>query len=155
MQRGFPYLITIMGGSIRKVLAWQVSNTMDVGFCVERQHLAASPSADHDAPAVDLGADTCQLSSCEEPIDTGSNFTGSASMLVTQVRSSGSNSQIFPQSFCDGSPANRSSIHAKVTVALSWALLPWSPPGKSTYRTGRRSRHARLAKALVTPADTT
>ena len=35
MRRGFLYLAAVMDWATRKVLAWRVSNTMDVGFCVE------------------------------------------------------------------------------------------------------------------------
>src|SRR3954468_23660891 len=35
MRRGFLYLIAVMDWATRKVLAWRVSNTMDVAFCVE------------------------------------------------------------------------------------------------------------------------
>ena len=35
MRRGFLYLVAIMDWATRKVLARRVSNTMDVGFCVE------------------------------------------------------------------------------------------------------------------------
>jgi putative transposase len=35
MRRGFLYLVAIMDWSTRKVLAWRLSNTMDVGFCLE------------------------------------------------------------------------------------------------------------------------
>ena len=34
MRRGFLYLVAIMDWAMRKVLAWRLSNTMDVGFCV-------------------------------------------------------------------------------------------------------------------------
>ena len=34
MRRGFLYLVAIMDWATRKVLAWRLSNTMDVGFCV-------------------------------------------------------------------------------------------------------------------------
>ena len=34
MARGFLYLVAIMDWSSRAVLAWRLSNTMDVGFCV-------------------------------------------------------------------------------------------------------------------------
>jgi hypothetical protein len=34
MRRGFLYLVVIMDWATRKVLAWRLSNTMDVGFCV-------------------------------------------------------------------------------------------------------------------------
>ena len=34
MPRGFLYLVAIMDWSSRAVLAWRLSNTMDVGFCV-------------------------------------------------------------------------------------------------------------------------
>ena len=35
MRRGFLYLVAVMDWSTRKVLSWRVSNTMDVGFCME------------------------------------------------------------------------------------------------------------------------
>lgn len=35
MRRGFLYLVAVMDGATRKVLAWRVSNTMDVEFCLE------------------------------------------------------------------------------------------------------------------------
>ena len=34
MRRGFLYLVAVMDWYSRKVLAWRVSNTMDVAFCV-------------------------------------------------------------------------------------------------------------------------
>ena len=35
MRRGFLYLVAVMDWATRKVLAWRVSNTMDVEFCTE------------------------------------------------------------------------------------------------------------------------
>jgi len=35
MRRGFLYLVAIIDWYSRKVLSWRLSNTMDVGFCVE------------------------------------------------------------------------------------------------------------------------
>jgi len=35
MRRGFLYLVAVMDWASRKVLAWRVSNTMDVAFCIE------------------------------------------------------------------------------------------------------------------------
>jgi putative transposase len=35
MQRGFLYLVAIMDWYGRKVLAWRLSNTVDVEFCIE------------------------------------------------------------------------------------------------------------------------
>jgi putative transposase len=35
MAPGFVYLVAIMDWSSRKVLSWRVSNTLDLGFCVE------------------------------------------------------------------------------------------------------------------------
>ena len=34
MKRGFLYLVAVMDWASRKVLAWQLSNTMDADFCV-------------------------------------------------------------------------------------------------------------------------
>lgn len=38
MRRGFGYLVVIMDWHSRAVLAWRISNTLDVGFCVEALH---------------------------------------------------------------------------------------------------------------------
>jgi len=35
MRRGFLYLVAIIDWYSRKVLSWQISNAMDVGFCIE------------------------------------------------------------------------------------------------------------------------
>jgi len=35
MRRGFLYLVAVMDWHSRKVLAWRLSNTMDVSFCIE------------------------------------------------------------------------------------------------------------------------
>jgi len=35
VRRGFLYLVAIMDWATRKVLAWQLSNTLDASFCVE------------------------------------------------------------------------------------------------------------------------
>ena len=35
MARGFLYLVAIMDWYSRYVLAWKLSNTLEVGFCVE------------------------------------------------------------------------------------------------------------------------
>lgn len=35
VRRGFLYLVAVMDWASRHVLAWRLSNTMDVGFCVE------------------------------------------------------------------------------------------------------------------------
>jgi len=35
MAKGFVYLVAVMDWCSRKVLSWRLSNTMDVGFCVE------------------------------------------------------------------------------------------------------------------------
>ena len=35
VQRGFLYLVAIMDWATRHVLAWRLSNTMDVRFCIE------------------------------------------------------------------------------------------------------------------------
>jgi putative transposase len=34
MRRGFLYLVAVMDWATRKVLSWQVSNTMDADFCI-------------------------------------------------------------------------------------------------------------------------
>ena len=42
MNRGFMYLVVVMDWYSRKILSWQVSNTMDADFCVEALQEALS-----------------------------------------------------------------------------------------------------------------
>ena len=35
MRKGFLYLVAIMDWFTRKVLAWRISNTLEVDFCLE------------------------------------------------------------------------------------------------------------------------
>ena len=35
MQRGFVYLVSVLDWATRRVLAWQLSNTLSADFCVE------------------------------------------------------------------------------------------------------------------------
>jgi len=69
MRRGFLYLVAIMDWATRKVLAWRVSNTMDVGFCVEALKEAL---ARHGKPEI-------------FNTDQGSQFTGFAFTGVLQA----------------------------------------------------------------------
>ncbi len=66
MRRGFLYLVAIMDWWSRKVLAWRLSNTMEVDFCVEALEAAL---ARHGKPEI-----------CNS--DQGSQFT---SLAFTQV----------------------------------------------------------------------
>ena len=66
MRRGFLYLVAIMDWWSRKVLAWRLSNTMDVDFCVEALEAAL---ARHGKPEIFNS-------------DQGSQFT---SVAFTQV----------------------------------------------------------------------
>ncbi len=66
MRRGFLYLVAIMDWASRKVLAWRLSNTMDVDFCVEALEAAL---ARHGKPEIFNS-------------DQGSQFT---SVAFTQV----------------------------------------------------------------------
>jgi putative transposase len=42
MALGFMYLVAIMGWFSRYVVAWAVSNTLDVGFCLDAVEHALS-----------------------------------------------------------------------------------------------------------------
>ena len=43
MRRGFLYLVAVMDWATRKVLAWRVSNTLEVEFCLEALEEALEP----------------------------------------------------------------------------------------------------------------
>src|SRR6187551_498841 len=46
MARGFLYLVVIMDWVSRAVLAWRLSNALDVDFCVERSRTRSRAMAD-------------------------------------------------------------------------------------------------------------
>ena len=66
MRRGFLYLVAIMDWASRRVLAWRLSNTLDVDSCVEALEQAL---ARHGKPEIFNS-------------DQGSQFT---SLAFTQV----------------------------------------------------------------------
>ena len=49
VSRGFLYLVAVMDWASRYVLAWRLSNTLDVGFCTDALDEAL---ARHGAPAI-------------------------------------------------------------------------------------------------------
>ncbi len=56
VQRGFLYLVAIMDWATRHVLAWRLSNTMDVRFCVEALNEALSGYGKPDIFNTDQGS---------------------------------------------------------------------------------------------------
>jgi len=68
MQGGFVYLVAVMDWYSRKVLAWEVSNTMDDSFCVSALESAIRR---YGAPGI-------------FNTDQGSQFTGKAFIKVLQ-----------------------------------------------------------------------
>ncbi len=65
MRRGFLYLVAVMDWASRRVLAWRLSNTMDVEFCIEALEEAL---ARHGPPGI---FDTDQGSQFTSPRFTG------------------------------------------------------------------------------------
>ena len=69
MRRGLLYLVAIMDWATRKVLAWRVSNTMDVRCCVEALEEALSrygrPEIFNTRPANKGVVDLCRKSSAK------------------------------------------------------------------------------------------
>jgi putative transposase len=68
LARGFVYLVAIIDWYSRKVLAWQVSNTMDTGFCLDCLNAALH---DYGAPGI-------------FNTDQGSQFTSAAWIKLLQ-----------------------------------------------------------------------
>ena len=71
MRRGFLYLVAIMDWWSRKVLAWRLSNTMDVDFCVEALEAAL---ARHGKPKIfnsDQGSQFTSLAFTQALKDAG------------------------------------------------------------------------------------
>ena len=71
MRRGFLYLVAIMDWHSRRVLAWRLSNTMDVTFCTEALEEAL---ARHGKPGIfntDQGSQFTSLSFTQVLMDAG------------------------------------------------------------------------------------
>jgi putative transposase len=68
MRRGFVYLAAVMDWETRRVLAWQLSNSMTVDFCLEAVDAAIR---DYGVPEI--------LNT-----DQGSQFTGTAFVDLVQ-----------------------------------------------------------------------
>lgn len=62
MARGFLYLVAVMDWHTRKVLSWQLSNTLDSVFCVETLHDALARYGPPEIFNTDQG---CQFTSTE------------------------------------------------------------------------------------------
>lgn len=62
MRHGFLYLVAIMDWYSRKVLAWRLSNTLDVGFCVDALKDALKK---HGKPDIFNSDQGCQFTSLE------------------------------------------------------------------------------------------
>ena len=62
MRNGFLYLVAIMDWHSRKILAWRLSNTLDVGFCVAALEEALEKYGKPDIFNTDQG---CQFTSLE------------------------------------------------------------------------------------------
>ena len=56
MRKGFLYLVAIMDWHTRKVLAWRISNTMEVDFCVEALNEAIAKFGRPEIMNTDQGA---------------------------------------------------------------------------------------------------
>jgi putative transposase len=62
MRHGFLYLVAIMDWHSRKILAWRLSNTLEVGFCIEALEEALKK---HGKPNIFNTDQGCQFTSLE------------------------------------------------------------------------------------------
>ena len=62
MRKGFLYLVAIMGWFSRKVLAWRISNTLEVEFCLEALSEAIHKFGPPEIMNTDQGS---QFTSCD------------------------------------------------------------------------------------------
>lgn len=55
MRRGLLYLVAIMNWRSHRVLAWRLSNTLEVEFCVETLNEGIGPAEDHEhGPGIEV-----------------------------------------------------------------------------------------------------
>jgi len=106
MRHGFLYLVAIMDWATRKVLAWRLSNTMEVGFCIEALKEAL---AKYGAPEI-------------FNTDQGSQFTSSEFTQVLKDAdvkiSMDGRGRWIPLVDCKQSPAGNGQPHDRAIVAL-------------------------------------
>ena len=71
MRRGFLYLVAIMDWASRRVLAWRLSNTLDVDFCVEALEQALARHGKPEIFNTDQGSQFTSLAFTQVPKDAG------------------------------------------------------------------------------------
>ena len=71
MRRGFLYLVAIMDWHSRRVLAWRLSNTMDVTFCTEALEEALARHGKPEIFNTDQGSQFTSLSFTQVLMDAG------------------------------------------------------------------------------------
>ncbi len=71
MRRGFLYLVAVMDWHSRRVLSWRLSNTMDVGFCIEALEDALGLHGKPDIFNSDQGSQFTSLSFTQVLTDAG------------------------------------------------------------------------------------
>lgn len=75
MKRGFVYLVTVLDWATRRVLAWQLSNTLTADFCVEALQTALDR---YGAPGIvntDQGAQFTSAEFVATVLDSGAEFS--------------------------------------------------------------------------------
>jgi len=75
MKRGFVYLVTVLDWASRRVLAWQLSNTLTSDFCVEALE---SAMADYGVPAIvntDQGSQFTSAEFVDAVLDNGAELS--------------------------------------------------------------------------------
>lgn len=75
MKRGFVYLVTVLDWATRRVLAWQLSNTLTADFCVEALETAIARYGAPEIVNTDQGAQFTSAEFVSTVLDSGAAFS--------------------------------------------------------------------------------
>jgi putative transposase len=75
MKRGFVYLVTVLDWASRRVLAWQLSNTLTADFCVEALETAMARYGAPEIVNTDQGAQFTSEEFVSTVLESGARFS--------------------------------------------------------------------------------
>ena len=75
MKRGFVYLVTVLDWATRRVLSWQLSNTLTADFCVEALETAIGQYGAPEIVNTDQGAQFTSTEFVATVLDSGAKFS--------------------------------------------------------------------------------
>ena len=130
VQRGFLYLVAIMDWATRHVLAWRISNTMDVRFCVDALNEALARYGKPEIFNTDQGSQftsfdfTGTLKSKEVTISMDGRGRCMDNIFIERLWRSLKYQAVYLHELTDGSRPNGSSANGSTSTTPSSPIHP-------------------------------